>query len=121
MTPVDLADLTPFVQLGSSGILLASIVWFGRYFIRLISSGEWVSRRELDYVREDRNARLQEKDDEIRYLRGAHETSERARELLNVQNRELVGSFRTFEHFFDSMRRIVEGGPDVPTTSRTGG
>lgn len=113
---MDLADLTPFVQLGASGILLGSIVWFGRYFIRLISSGEWVSRRELDYVRADRDARLAEKDDEIAYLRGAHETSERAREILNANARDLVGSFRTFEHFFNSMQRVAEGGPDASAT-----
>lgn len=106
--------LVPLAQVSAAGALVAILV----LLIRAVSRGDWVSRRELDYVREDRDARLAEKDAEIAYLRGAHETSERARELVNTSNRELVGSFRTFEHFFDSMRRVAEkGDSNVPPTA----
>lgn len=105
------SQLAPLAQLTASGALVLILV----LLFRAVSAGDWVPKRELDYSREDSKARLAEKDAEIVYLRDAHATSERARELLNQQNRELVSSFRTFEHFFDSLRELArKGGGDVP-------
>lgn len=101
-----LSELAPLAQISAAGALVLILV----LLFRAVSRGDWVPKRELDYVRQDRDARLAEKDAEITYLRGAHETSERSRELLNQQNRELISSFRTFEHFFDSMRSVAEKG-----------
>jgi hypothetical protein len=72
-------ELVPFLQVSAAG-LLAGVVW---YLLRQISTGQWVPRRELDYMRADRDARLAEKDEQINRehaaqaeWRAAHETSE---------------------------------------------
>lgn len=114
---MDLFDqyLVPIAQVGAAGALVGILVML----IRTVSRGDWVPRSFLDRIEENYKARLAEKDTEIAYLRGAHETSEKARELVNTSNRELVGSFRTFEHFFNSMQALaVRGGaPNVPPPS----
>jgi len=102
-----LADLVPFAQLTATGALVLILL----SLFRAISRGDWVPRREMDYVRSDRDARLAEKDAEIAYLRGAHETSERARELLNQTTRDTVAALRTQEHFFDALRAQAVGPP----------
>lgn len=104
-----LADLTPFVQLGASGVLLGIVVWIIRALVR----GDWVPRRELDYVREDRNARVTEARQESADWRAAHETSEKARELLTEQNRNLIAGLRVVDQFFDALRAVAERGRDV--------
>lgn len=112
---MDLFDqyLVPIAQVGAAGALVGILV----LLLRTVSRGDWIPRSFLDRIEANYKARLAEKDAEIAYLRGAHETSERARELVNTSNRELVGSFRTFEHFFDTMRRLAErgGDPNAPT------
>lgn len=113
-----LSELSPFVDVGFGGLLVVVTLLLFRAWIR----GEVVAKRELDYVREDRDARLADKDARIEEARQeaaewrrAHETSETARELLNVQNRELVEGFRTFEHFFNEVRQVAarRSGQDV--------
>jgi hypothetical protein len=114
-----LQQFAPLVDLGTTAALIAAILWFGRwlsqYYIRNISSGEWVPRRELDYTRLDRDARLAEKDAELERCRitisewrAAHETSERTRELLTGQNRDLIDITRTQQRFFDAFRSFVD-------------
>jgi hypothetical protein len=104
----ELAELVPFVQITATGLLCVILLLLLRAWLR----GAIVAQRELDYLREDRDARLAEKDQENTYLRDAHATSERARELLNQQNRELVASLRAFEHFFASFQRVLEKGSE---------
>jgi multidrug resistance efflux pump len=104
-----LAEMAPLAQISAVGALLLVIVGL----IRTISRGDWVSRRELDYLRADRDARIAEVRQEAADWRAAHETSEKARELLSEQVRELVGSFRTVEHLLDVLRARAEGGGHV--------
>ena len=111
---MDLSALAPFIDLGATGVLLG-LVW---YLTRQISSGEWVPRRELDYTRGDRDARLAEKDEQIererstsQEWRAAHETSERTRELLNHQVRDAVDALRSTKIFFDTFRARVIDAP----------
>lgn len=115
MQPIGfLGEVAPILDLGLSGVLVGLIIWFIRQRETLVSSGEWVPRRELDYLRQDRDARLAEKDAEIERnrlaaieWRAAHETSERTRELQAGQIRELVDAFRSPERFFDAFREFL--------------
>lgn len=109
---MDLTDFAPIAQLGATGVLL-SVVW---WLLRAIARGEWVSRRELDYVRADRDARLAEKDREIAEWRAVAETERTGREVVTDQNRELIGGFRTLDRFWDALRaRMAEGTPHADT------
>jgi hypothetical protein len=74
-----------------------------------------VPRRELDYLRDDRDARLAEKTEQITRehataaeWRAAHETSEGARELLADQVRDLAASVDDSNKFYDAFRAAVE-------------
>jgi hypothetical protein len=104
-------ELVPFIQFGAAGIL-AGVVW---YLLRQISTGQWVPRRELDYMRSDRDARLAEKDGQINRehaaqaeWRAAHETSEAARELLADHVRDLAAAVRDGNHFYAEFRATVQ-------------
>jgi hypothetical protein len=114
-------ELVPYLQFGAAGVL-AGVVW---YLLRQISTGQWVPRRELDYMRADRDARLAEKDEQIvrehaaqAEWRAAHETSEAARELLAEHVRDLAAAVRDNNHFYDAFRAAVErwelSDPDSP-------
>lgn len=117
-SPADLAAATglyPLLDLGISSILVGLIIWFIRRRETLVSSGDWVPKRELDYTRSDRDARLAECERQIERerqitaeYRAAHETSERARELLTGQNRDLIDTLGSLNRFFDSFRAILE-------------
>jgi hypothetical protein len=103
-----LVSIAPLIDLGISSILIALVVWFIRQREKLISTGEWVPRRELDYVREDRDTRLVQSAAQCADWRAAHETSERARELQAQQNSQLIEALRAQERFFDAFRSIIE-------------
>jgi hypothetical protein len=109
-------ELAPFLNV-SAATLLAGVVW---YLLRQISTGQWVPRRELDYMRADRDARLVEKDVQIAReraaaaeWRAAHETEQRSREILVDQIRDIAGAIRDQSHFYDVLRDILDG--DNPT------
>lgn len=102
---MELSDLAPFAQLSAVGALLFVIV----LLIRTINRGDWVPRRELDYLRADRDARLAEKDREIAEWRGVAETERTGREVVTEQNRELIASVRITDRFFDTLRALAEG------------
>jgi hypothetical protein len=111
-------EIAGLAQLSLGGLLTVILLVLLRAWLR----GDIVAKRELDYLREDRDARLADRDARIEEARqeaaewrNAHETSETARELLNVQNRELVDGFRTFEHFFSEIRSVAtrRSGRDV--------
>lgn len=113
--PSGFLAVAPLLDLGASGVLIGLIIWLIRKRESLVSSGEWVPRRELDYIRADRDARLAEKEREIERerqisaeYRAAHETSERAREILLGNSRDLVHTLGSLERFFDSFRSILE-------------
>ena len=100
-------EVSPFVQWGAAGLLAAIVL----VLVRQISTGAWVPRREMDYVRADRDARLAEKDEQIvrehataAEWRAAHETSEAARELLADQVRDLTGAVRDQNSFLEDFR-----------------
>jgi hypothetical protein len=118
---MQLANLAPFLNISAAG-LLAAVVW---YLLRQISSGQWVPKRELDYVRADRDARLAEKEDQIlrehaaqAEWRAAHETSEAARELLAEDVRNLAGAVDKVNVFYDDFRAAYQrwelSDPDPP-------
>lgn len=114
-----LDNLYPLVDLGLSGLLVGVLIWFVRRRETLVSSGEWVSRRELDYFRENYEARLADKDrqnDRERQVsaeyRAALETSEHARELLAQQVRDAVEAVRTSNRFLEAFRaHVIEARP----------
>jgi hypothetical protein len=102
------------IQLGAAGVQLAALFWFARYYIRNISSGEWVPKRELDYIRADRDARIaeisrrcEEKDATIADWRAAHETSERTREIQAGTIRDAIEAVRHSERLHDAFREII--------------
>lgn len=101
----ELATLAPLAQLGAAGLLLAVAGWLLRAIVR----GDWVSRRELDYVRGDRDARLAEKDHEISEWRGVAETERTAREVAVDHARDLASGFTTVERALDALRSNAEG------------
>src|SRR5690349_8066104 len=101
-----LGELAPFLDVGATAVLLATIFCL----LRSVVGGHLVPKRELDYLRQDRHARLAEKNEEIASWRAAHETSETARDLLNQQNRELAEGFQTFDHFFTEIQRLAQKG-----------
>ena len=105
------AGLAPLANFGVGSLLVVIVLLLFRAWVK----GEIVAQRELDYLRQDRDARLADKDARIEEIRQeaaewrrAHETSETARELLNQQNRDLVAGFNTFDHFFDEVRQVVQ-------------
>jgi hypothetical protein len=100
--------LAPLLDIGLSTILIGLVVWFVRQREKLISTGEWVPRRELDYIREDRDTRLTQASSQCADWRAAHETSERARELQAQQTAQLIEALRAQERFFDAFRSIIE-------------
>lgn len=102
----DLAVFAPIAQLGASAVLLTMTGWL----LRAIARGDWVSRRELDYVRADRDARLAEKDHEINEWRAVAATERTGREVVTDQNRDLVSGFRTLDKFYDGFRQASSGG-----------
>jgi hypothetical protein len=104
----ELAPLYPIIDLGLSGVLIGVIIWFVRRRETLVSSGEWVSKRELDYNLQVFNARLADKDHQIEVLWATNETSERARELLSHQNRDLIDAVRAYERFFDVFGDVIK-------------
>lgn len=99
-----LGGLLPIIELGATGILLG-FIW---YFLRIIAKGDWVPKRELDYTRQDRDARIVEALTQIADWRAAHETSERSRELQAGQVGQLVEALRAQERFFDAFRTVIE-------------
>lgn len=108
-------EITPFINLGSAAVLVAAAWWFSRWLLRQQASGEWMSRREADNLRADRDARLAEKDDQIHRehaaqaeWRAAHETSEAARELLADHVRDLAAAVRDSNHFYAEFRATVQ-------------
>jgi hypothetical protein len=103
-----LGELAPGIQIGSAVLQLGVLFWFARYYIQNISRGEWVPRRELDYIREDRDTRLAQATAQCADWRAAHETSERARELQAQQGAQLIEALRAQERFFDAFRNVVE-------------
>lgn len=96
--------LFPFVQLGATGLLCVILLALLRAWLK----GQIVAQRELDYLRQDRDARVAEARQEAADWRAAHETSEHARQLLNQQNRDLAEGLRTFDHFFSSFRAVLD-------------
>lgn len=108
----ELAAIAPIAQLGASGVLLG-VAW---YQIRAITRGDWVPRRELDYLRADRDARLAEKDREIAEWRVATATERAGREVVTDQNRQLISGFQTLDQFYEAFRHARDGGgPHVGT------
>lgn len=107
---MDLAAFAPLAQLGATGVLLAVITWL----LRAIARGDWVSKRELDYVRADRDARVAEKDREIEAWKAIAATERAGREIVDDQNRGLVAGFHTLDRFFDALRAVAEGGSHGP-------
>lgn len=103
---MDLSTFGPIAQLGAAGVLLGVVYWL----IRMIARGDWVPRRELDYVRQDRDARLAEKDREIAEWRAATATERAARDVVSDQNRELITGFRTLDHFYEAFRANATAG-----------
>lgn len=111
-------NLGSVVQITATGLLAVILL----ILLRAWLTGNLVTKRELDYRDRlyearlaDKDARIEEKTQEAAEWRRAHETSETARELLNVQNRELVSGFRTFEHFFAEIHLLAQrkSGQDV--------
>lgn len=109
-TPGPLSDIAPFVDLSATAVLLAVVF----YLIRVETRGDRVSKRELDYVRQDRDDRLAEKELEIARertisaeWRAAHETSEQARELQDNQLRDALDALREQRAFFDAFRSLA--------------
>lgn len=104
---MDLTDFAPIAQLGATGVLL-SVVW---WLLRAIAKGDWVSRRELDYLRADRDARLAEKEREIAEWRAAFETERHGREIAVEQSGQLLSVSGTLTRTLDALRARGEGGP----------
>lgn len=99
----DLSALAPLVDLGAFAVLVAVIF----LLIRTVSQGGWVPKRELDYLREDRDAQLADRDRQIAEWRSAWQTSEASREILNNNNRELIEAVRDQTSFYDAFRRVL--------------
>ncbi len=97
---MDLASLAPLAQLSAVGALVLVIV----FLIRAIVRGDFVPRRELDYLRQDRDARLQEKDEEISEWRNAAATERTAREVAMGHETELIAGFATLNRTLDALR-----------------
>lgn len=104
---MDLASLAPLVDLGGTGVALAVVIWL----FRSISRGDWVPRRELDYMRADRDARLAEKDAEIAEWRGLGATERSAREVAVDHARDLASGLDTVNRALEALRASAERAP----------
>lgn len=98
-----LDDLSPYLDLGATGLLIGFLAWF----LRAVARGDWVSKRELDYVRADRDARVAEKTAEAEAWKAVATTERAGREIAMDQNRELVTGFHTLDRFFDALRQVA--------------
>lgn len=105
---MDLAAFAPIANLGAAGVLLAVAVWL----LRVISRGDWVSRRETDYMRADFAARIAEKNTEIAELRAGYETERTAREVAIDHARELASGLSTVERTLEALRVRAESSRD---------
>lgn len=99
--------LLPLISLLVNAAQLGVLFWFARYFLRIVTAGDWVPKRELDYNRLNYERSLADKDSQIAEWRAAHDTSERAREILSSQSRDLLDTLRNTERFYDSFRATV--------------
>lgn len=100
------ASIAPFAQISAVGALIFVLVML----FRAVSAGDWVPRRELDYIRADRDARLLEKDREIAEWRAAFETERHGREMAVEQSGQLLSVSGTLTRTLDALRARAEGG-----------
>ena len=98
------AAIAPFAQISAVGALIFVLVML----FRAVSAGDWVPRRELDYLRADRDARLEEKDREIAGWRAVAETERTGREVVTDQNGILIEGFATLNRTLDALRTHAE-------------
>jgi hypothetical protein len=106
---VDPTLLAPAANLTAAGLLAGVVAWL----LRAIARGDWVSRRELDYVRADRDARLAASAAETAEWRAVAATERAAREVATDQSRTLLESVRTLDRFYDALRAVAEGDDHV--------
>lgn len=99
------AAIAPFAQISAVGALIFVLVML----FRAVSAGDWVPRRELDYIRADRDARLEEKDREIAEWRAVADTERTGREVITDQSRVLIEGFATLNRTLDALRARAEG------------
>jgi len=91
---MDLGAL-PWAQLGPAGILAMVVM--------LVMTGRIVPRQTLEDVRQDRDARLADKDREIDALRSANETLHATCDELTGHVTVLLEVARTAEHVLQSL------------------
>lgn len=108
-----LADIAPIVQGGALAVLLAFLFWLLRAVVR----GDWVSKRELDYVRADRDARVAEKDREIEAWKAVAATERARGDIAEDQLGTTLTGFQTLDRFFVALRQVAEGNRHVGTRS----
>lgn len=104
------ASIAPFAQISAVGALVFVLI----LLFRAVSAGDWVPRRELDYIRADRDARLQEKDREIAEWRAVAATERTGREVVTDQNRILIDGFATLNRTLDALRANAESNRGSP-------
>jgi hypothetical protein len=107
---VDQLGALPYVQGGALVLLLAFLAWM----LRAIARGDWVPRRELDYVRTDRDARVAEKDREIEAWKAVGATERTRGDIANQQLGTALAGFATLDRFFDALREVAERNQHVP-------
>lgn len=101
--------IAPFAQISA----VAALVFVLVMLFKAVSAGDWVPRRELDYIRVDRDARLAEKDLVIAEWRSAYETERTNREVAVDHARDLASGFTTVNRTLDALRARAEGKPDA--------
>lgn len=112
---MDLAALAPLAQLSAAGAFILVLI----LLFRAVSAGDWVPRRELDYVRQDRDARVAEAHAETAVARAegaewrsAYETERTRAEVAVDHARDLASGFSTVTRALDAIRARAEGRPD---------
>jgi hypothetical protein len=100
------ASIAPFAQISAVGALLFVLV----LLFRAVSAGDWVPRRELDYLRADRDARLLEARNETAEWRAAAETERHRADIAVEQSGQLLAVSGTLTRTLDALRAHAEGG-----------
>lgn len=103
------ASVAPFAQISAVAALVLILIML----FKAVSAGDWVPRRELDYIRVDRDARLAEKDREIAEWRSTYETERTNREIAVDHARDLASGLTTVNRTLDALRARAEGKPDA--------
>lgn len=100
------AEIAPFAQLSA----VAALVFVLVLLFRAVSAGDWVPKSFLERIVENYEARIEEKNEEIREWKAAAATDRVGREVAVEQSGQLLSVSGTLTRTLDALRAHAEKG-----------